>query len=210
LSTCNHRRVGAASLRRCNIGFADPSIRPICLELRLAHDNLTYDDLLRIVELIKSSEQFSEFRLKVGEVEVELRRRGASPAAALPAAPAAAAPGEPPAVPATAAHAPRVATPPAPAPAAAASQAAQATWPEGSVVIRSPMVGTFYRAPEPGAAPFTDAGRTVGEDDIVCIIEVMKLMNSIPAGARGTVTHILVEDGGAVQAGQPLIVLAPA
>jgi acetyl-CoA carboxylase biotin carboxyl carrier protein len=180
----------------------------------LAHDNLTYDDLLRIVELIKSSEQFSEFRLKVGEVEVELRRRGASPPASPPAAPAAA-----PAVqvrsgaPAAPRPEPRLheaAAAPAPASTPAASAGAQVTWPEGSIVIRSPMVGTFYRAPEPGAAPFTEVGRTVSEDDIVCIIEVMKLMNSIPAGARGTVTHILVEDGGAVQAGQPLIVLAPA
>lgn len=72
------------------------------------------------------------------------------------------------------------------------------------------MVGTFYRAPEPGAAPFTEVGRAVGEDDVVCIIEVMKLMNSIPAGARGTVTHILVEDGASVEAGQAMIVLTPA
>jgi len=157
----------------------------------LPHDNLTYDDLLRIVELIKTSEQFSEFRLKIGEIEVELRRRGAAGAPAplepssrpAPVAPAA----EP-------AHAP-------------GSEAAK--WPEGSIVIGSPMVGTFYRAPEPGARPFVELGQHVEADMIVCIIEVMKLMNSIAAGASGTVMHILVADAAAVEAGQPLIVLQP-
>lgn len=184
--------------------------RPRPPELRLAHDNLTYDDLLRIVELIKSSEQFSEFRLKVGEVEVELRRRSASPLAAPPAVPAREVPGEA-ASPRAPEQQPREAPPPSgPAPQPSPAAAAQRTWPEDAIVIRSPMVGTFYRAPEPGAAPFTEVGRAVGEDDVVCIIEVMKLMNSIPAGARGTVTHILVEDGASVEAGQAMIVLTPA
>ncbi len=71
------------------------------------------------------------------------------------------------------------------------------------------MVGTFYRAPEPGARPFVELGQHVEADMIVCIIEVMKLMNSIAAGASGTVMHILVADAAAVEAGQPLIVLQP-
>ena len=77
------------------------------------------------------------------------------------------------------------------------------------MVVRAPMVGTFYRAPEPGAPPFVDLGDHVDPDTVVCIIEVMKLMNSIPAGAYGTVTQILVVDAAAVEAGQPLIVLQP-
>ena len=90
-------------------------------EFRLAHDNLTYDDLLRIVELIKTSEQFSEFRLKIGEIEVELRRRSAAGAPApLPSSSPLAS----------------VAQPAEPAPAREAP-----SWPEGSIVIRSPMVG---------------------------------------------------------------------
>jgi acetyl-CoA carboxylase biotin carboxyl carrier protein len=72
------------------------------------------------------------------------------------------------------------------------------------------MVGTFYRAPQPGAPPFVEVGHAVTPDAVVCIIEVMKLLNSIPAGAEGTVTHILVEDAAAVETGQPLIVLEPA
>lgn len=82
--------------------------------------------------------------------------------------------------------------------------------PEGAVVVRSPMVGTFYRAPEPGAKPFVEVGAAVVPDTTVCIIEVMKLMNSIPAQCHGTVTGILVADGEAVEYGQPLIAINPA
>ena len=71
------------------------------------------------------------------------------------------------------------------------------------------MIGTFYRSPEPGARPFVLVGDHVSADTTVCIIEVMKLMNSIPAGAEGVVSHILVEDAAPVDANTPLIVLAP-
>jgi acetyl-CoA carboxylase biotin carboxyl carrier protein len=176
----------------------------------LAHDALTYEDLLRIVELIKSSEQFSEFRLKVGEIEVELRRRNAAVAtpatAGLASAPAASAPLAP-------VVAPMPAPPPAPAsvavPTAAPTTRALPELAANAIIIRAPMVGTFYRAPEPGAQPFVAVGDRVGSDTVVCIIEVMKLMNSIPAGAHGTVTHVLVEDAAPVDTGQPLIVLEP-
>jgi acetyl-CoA carboxylase biotin carboxyl carrier protein len=77
------------------------------------------------------------------------------------------------------------------------------------VVVRAPMVGTFYRAPEPGAAPFVEAGQHVTADTTVCIIEVMKLMNSIPAGCTGVVTHVLVKDAEPVEYGQPLIAIRP-
>ena len=165
----------------------------------LAHEHLTYDDLLRIVELIKSSEQFSEFRLKVGEIEVELRRRNEGGPHSAPPLPRTAAP------PAAAAAA--VAKPAESLPSGASSK--ETTWAEGAHVIRAPMVGTFYRAPEPGAAPFVEVGQTVEPTTIVCIIEVMKLMNSIAAGAGGTITQVLVDDAAPVQAGQPLIVVQP-
>jgi len=163
----------------------------------VAHDQLTYDDLLRIVELVKSSDRFSEFRLKVGDIEVELRRGSNAPP--LPLTPAAAPPREGrPSSPASSPAKPQPAARPVP------------TWPDDAIVVRSPMVGTFYRAPQPGAPPFVEPGQSVDRDTVVCIIEVMKLMNSIPANARGTVTRILVDDAAAVEAGQPLIVLAPA
>lgn len=71
------------------------------------------------------------------------------------------------------------------------------------------MMGTFYAAPEPGAPPFVMIGQRVEPETTVCIIEVMKLMNSIPARARGVVSQVLVDDGAAVEAGTPLIVLDP-
>lgn len=169
---------------------------------RLSHDQLTYDDLLRIVELIKTSEQFSEFRLKIGEIEVELRRHDA----AIPQSTSTASAAPPPATPAEA----RTDKSATSSPAVDAQRAAPAVqWPDHFIVIRSPMVGTFYRAPEPGARPFVELGDTVDEHSTVCIVEVMKLMNSIPAGARGIVRHILVDDGEPVEAQQPIIVVEP-
>lgn len=79
----------------------------------------------------------------------------------------------------------------------------------GAVIIRAPMVGIAYRAPEPGAHPFVEVGQSVGANDQVCIVEVMKLMNSIVADVEGVVAEILFDDGAAVAVGQPLIVIAP-
>ncbi len=80
---------------------------------------------------------------------------------------------------------------------------------DGLVEVTAPMVGIFYLAPTPGAAPFVEVGSTVEPGTQVCIIEVMKLMNSIAAGCDGTVTHVLVNDAEAVDAGQLLIVIDP-
>ncbi|MDO4558144.1 MAG: acetyl-CoA carboxylase biotin carboxyl carrier protein [Planctomycetia bacterium] len=70
--------------------------------------------------------------------------------------------------------------------------------------INSPMVGTFYRSASPGGKPLVSEGDTVGTETIVCIIEAMKVFNQIPAEASGRITRVLVEDGGAVEYGQPL------
>ncbi len=75
----------------------------------------------------------------------------------------------------------------------------------GGATVRAPMVGTFYRAPRPGAAPFVDIGAEVGQHTVIGIIEVMKLMNSVSAGAAGTVTEIYASDGQLVEAGQVLM-----
>ena len=71
------------------------------------------------------------------------------------------------------------------------------------------MVGTFYLSPEPGAPPFVAPGTRVEADTTVCIIEVMKLMNSIPAGCAGMVRRVLVNDAEPVEYGQPLIAIEP-
>ena len=96
--------------------------------------------------------------------------------------------------------APVAATPQAaPIPAAAAE-------PEGHIV-KSPMVGTFYRASAPGNPPFVEVGSTVKEGDTLCIIEAMKLLNEIDADATGVIKQILVENGQPVEFGQPLFVI---
>ena len=92
------------------------------------------------------------------------------------------------------------------APPAAAVVAAPEAEPQGKV-IKSPMVGTFYRSASPGAKPFADVGSTVKEGDPVCIIEAMKIMNEIEADLGGTISRILCENGQAVEFGQPLFVL---
>ena len=104
------------------------------------------------------------------------------------------APAQPQAAP-VAAAAPAAATPAAPAA------------PTGHIV-KSPMVGTFYRAPNPSSPPFVEVGATVAEGDALCIIEAMKLLNEIEADKSGVIREILVENGEPVEFGQPLFVIA--
>ncbi|MFZ5539950.1 MAG: acetyl-CoA carboxylase biotin carboxyl carrier protein [Pseudomonadota bacterium] len=117
-------------------------------------------------------------------------------------------------------HNPVAAPPPAPAPAPApvftapAPSAAQASAPPPAVaeepkghVVKSPMVGTFYRSSSPGAKPFVEVGQAVKPGDTLCIIEAMKLLNEIEAEVAGVVKEILVENGQAVEYGQPLFVI---
>ena len=98
-----------------------------------------------------------------------------------------------------------VAATPAVAPAPAA-EPAQPAVPAGHA-IKAPMVGTFYRAPNPGAAPFVEVGQSVKEGDALCIIEAMKLLNEIEADKSGVIKEILVENGEPVEYGQPLFII---
>ena len=101
------------------------------------------------------------------------------------------------------------------APAVAAPTTMMAPQPFGAVaaaepaghIVKSPMVGTFYRASSPGAKPLAEIGQAVKIGDPVCIIEAMKIMNEIEADATGTVVKVLVENGQAVEFGQPLFVI---
>ena len=106
----------------------------------------------------------------------------------------------------------------APVPAAAAPAAAAAAAPElpapvaaaeepAGHQVKSPMVGTFYRASSPGAKSFVEVGNVVQEGDTICIIEAMKILNEIEADKSGTVTRVLCENGQAVEYGQPLVVI---
>ena len=99
----------------------------------------------------------------------------------------------------------------APAPAAAPAAPAVAELPAPAAVsghqVKSPMVGTFYRASSPGAKSFVEVGDSVKEGDTLCIIEAMKILNEIEADKSGTVTRILADNGQAVEYGQPLFVI---
>ena len=156
-----------------------------------------YDDLLAIARLVEAGSRFTEFRLRSGDIEVEVKRANGSvtPPAAMQHS--AGVQGEeigarPSAATAAAGAAPRTPLP---------------DLPSGTHLIKSPMVGTFYRAPEPGAKPFVEPGQEVKPDTIVCIIEVMKLMNSVEAGVAGTVTQVFVDNAAMVEAGQPLVAI---
>lgn len=173
----------------------------------MSNTAFSYQDLLQIVDLIKTSAQFNEFHLKVGDIELDIRRGApaARPAPASPSSPAPAALVSPP-IPTSATPA---APPPPPAAVAEPHRGVPLAYPAGAVLVKSPMVGTYYRSPEPGAHPFVEVGARVTAESIVGIVEVMKLMNSIPAGQAGVVTHILVADGEPVEYGQVLLVIEP-
>ena len=102
--------------------------------------------------------------------------------------------------------APHIATAATAATAAVASAPAAPAVPEGHVV-KSPMVGSFYRSPSPGAKAFVDIGQSVSAGETLCIIEAMKLLNEIEADQSGVIKAILVESGQAVEFGQPLFII---
>jgi len=93
---------------------------------------------------------------------------------------------------------------------AEAGAPAQADQADGLATIAAPMLGTFYRAEAPGKPPFVDVGSQVEPDTIVCIIEVMKMMNSVPAGVAGTVAEVIANNAQLVEYGQPLFRVEPA
>ena len=113
---------------------------------------------------------------------------------------------------AAAAQAPMMMMAPVPAPAMAASPLAAAPAPaaepeETGHVVKSPMVGTFYRASSPGAKSLADIGQPIKEGESICIIEAMKIMNEIESDKSGTVVKVLVQNGQAVEFGQPLFIV---
>ena len=113
---------------------------------------------------------------------------------------------------AAAAQSPMMMMAPAPVPAMAASPLAAAPAPaaepeETGHVVKSPMVGTFYRASSPGAKSLADIGQPIKEGESICIIEAMKIMNEIESDKSGTVVKVLVQNGQAVEFGQPLFIV---
>ena len=164
---------------------------------------IEFRDVLELIELIKASSNFSEIRVRSGDLEIELRRGAAVPETGAAQGVASVAPPTH-----TLAQAPP-ASPQAPEGPDSAAPAVRATHARAGVhVVCAPMVGTVYRAPQPGAPAFASVGQRVSASDQVCIVEVMKLMNAISAGHAGVVSAVLVDDGQTVQAGQELFVIA--
>lgn len=141
--------------------------------------------LKKLIDLVQES-GISELEVTEGEEKVRIAKHLSAPVQATYYAP------PPAAIPQAAA--------------AAAVEAAADALPAGHIV-KSPMVGTFYRSSAPGAKPFAELGQPVAEGDTLCIIEAMKLMNEIEADASGTIKAILVENGQPVEYGQPLFVI---
>jgi acetyl-CoA carboxylase biotin carboxyl carrier protein len=145
--------------------------------------------LKKLIDLVEES-GIAELEITEGEEKVRISRNNSSNAPA-------------------SASVMQVAAAPAVAPTAAATPAAgepAAPAAEGHV-LKSPMVGTYYRAPTPGAKPFVEVGQSVNEGDTVCIIEAMKLLNEIEADRSGVIKAILVENGQPVEYGHPLMVI---
>ena len=145
--------------------------------------------LKKLIDLVQES-GIGEIEITEGEEKVRISRQAPGGPPLLMAAPAL--------------HAMPVAT--AAPPPATAEAAAAAAEPKGHT-LKSPMVGTFYRAPSPGAPSFVEVGQTVTKGQTLCIIEAMKLLNEIESDASGTVKAILVENGQPVEYGQPLFTI---
>ncbi|AUM00930.1 acetyl-CoA carboxylase biotin carboxyl carrier protein [Pseudothauera hydrothermalis] len=143
--------------------------------------------LKKLIDLVQES-GISELEVTEGEEKVRIAKHLSAPPQ-----------------PTVVSHIP-VAAPAAPATATVAAAAADDPLPAGHVV-KSPMVGTFYRASSPGSKPFVEVGQSVNEGDTLCIIEAMKLMNEIEADASGVIKAILVDNGEPVEYGQPLFVI---
>lgn len=182
-------------------------------------DTTNFKELKSLLEWVNQSQDIEELSIKYGDIELAMSK---TPGGLdhLKAAPAPA----PAAAPALAAEAPKAEAPaPAPAPASAEPEAPKAEAPQAEapqaeaapagsgtgVEVKSPMVGTFYASPKPGSAPFVKVGDEVEAGQVLCIVEVMKLMNNIEAKTAGTITEILVENEDAVEHGQPLMIIEP-
>jgi len=161
--------------------------------------SLTYDEIAEIIKLIDSS-SCDELVVETGDIKLVVRRNGTSAGATAEyvergSAPVTVSPA-----------APRKAR--AAAPKVAAADAADATA-AGQIEVAAPMVGTFYRAPNPEARAFVDVGDVVGVGDALCLIEVMKLFTTINAEVAGRIVQIGAENGELVEYGRTLFVIEP-
>ena len=161
--------------------------------------DLDLEELAAVIELLDKAD-FTDFRYEKGDLRIAVRRGG--PPLDHDRAPAPAQP-----LSATVESAPTAAS------AQPVPRATTATPPvipdDGTVLVRSGMLGSFYRSPKPGDPPFVEIGDKVEPDSVVCIVEVMKLMQSMTAGVSGEVTAVHAKDGDLVEFDQPLFSVRP-
>jgi acetyl-CoA carboxylase biotin carboxyl carrier protein len=157
--------------------------------------SLTYDEIAEIIKLIDSS-SCDELIVETGDIKLVVRRNGASAGAAAEYV--------------ERGSAPVTVSPAAPRKArAAAPKVAAADAAAGQIEVAAPMVGTFYRAPNPDTRAFVDVGDVVGVGDALCLIEVMKLFTTINAEVAGRIVQIGAENGELVEYGRTLFVIEP-
>jgi len=158
---------------------------------------MDFDEIKQILDMMREHD-IAEFELERDNVKLRLRKNAAGHWSPAPAAPQ----GQ---------YLPPM--PPAPPHPGAAPDASPVLAPTDEAldlaVVKSPIVGTFYRAPEPGAKPYADVGETVRKGQVLCIIEAMKLMNEINAECDGEVVKCYVDNGQAVQYGERLFAIKP-
>jgi acetyl-CoA carboxylase biotin carboxyl carrier protein len=171
--------------------MSDKNIKAFAPEQGAMAGKIDYDEIRKLVGLLEEK-NLSVFELEVEGLKVKIARNSPAAAPLMAAAPvAASAPG----------------TPETAAAAEARAQAIDAA--KGHHLVTSPMVGTFYRAPDPSSAPFVDIGDTVKKGQTLCIIEAMKLMNEIEADVEGTIVEIYAENAKPVEYGQKLFAILP-
>jgi acetyl-CoA carboxylase biotin carboxyl carrier protein len=149
--------------------------------------SLTAKDVEEIMKLLDSS-SFDRLSLEVDGMKIELERSGAAPRA--PAAP-------------------QTPEPPKAPPSPAAAPALRVSTEPGLIEVKSPLLGIYYRAPKPGEPPFVEVGGKVDVETVIGIVEVMKLMNSVPAGVKGEIVEILGTNGELVEHGELLMLVRP-
>jgi acetyl-CoA carboxylase biotin carboxyl carrier protein len=144
---------------------------------------LPFEEVERLVDLVRRS-GVGEIRVRQGDVEISVKARDEMPVSV---------------------HAPTGAA----SQATAESEELSAAERDGLHPVRSPLVGTFYRAPAPGEEPYVEVGDRVKAGEILCIVEAMKLMNEIAADVSGEVVEVLAENAGGVEYDQPLFYIRP-
>ena len=165
---------------------------------------MDFDEIKQVLDMMREHE-LTEFELEHDNFKLRVRKNAAGQWTAT-------GPGgtQPVSFPPHIAYAPPMPAPGQPAAAPAANVLTAAADEVDLAVVKSPIVGTFYRAPEPGAKPFAEVGATVRKGQVLCIIEAMKLMNEINAEIDGELVKVYVENGQAVQYGERLFAIKPA